>query len=93
MELLSSGSSLLTTGCSCPSLEREPGGDVPAQIFLSFQDPPVTPCRLVSLVPTHTSLLPPAANLLFNPCDQPRIQLQRQQESWACPGTSCLPAV
>lgn len=92
MELLSSGSYLLTAGCSCPSLEQEPGGDVPTQIFLSFQDLPVASHKPVSLAPASTSLLPPAAELLFNPSNQPCIQPQWQWESWARPGPSRLPA-
>jgi len=85
MELLSSGSSLLTVGCSCPSLERELGGDAPAQIFLPFQGLPVAPRRLASPAPASASLLLPAAELVFRPSNQPSIQPRRQWESWAPP--------
>lgn len=88
MELLSSGSSLRTAGCSCPLLERELGSD--ARSDLSFLSrPPVASHRLVSLGLASTSLLLPAAELVFNPSNQPHVQAQWRWEGWVHPRLSC----
>lgn len=92
MELLSSGSSLRTAGCSCPLLVRELGSDAHSDLsFLSRS--PMASHRLANLGCASTSLLLPAAELVFNPSNQSHIQAQWRWESWVHPGLSCLPAI